>query len=447
MADQSYIGIQYYTDNRKAFFLSPIISDLVNSGRAKGLDVSRYDWENQPGGVLDYEAIKAAGIVFIVIKAMDGTAESKGFRENYAAAMAAGLVVLCYQFIYSFLSANTQANAFAALMKQFPPHLPPVVDFERYGESIPDSGQLGGYMTTFEANYGEYPIIYTSPGYWGSYGSTKPFFALSRLWVAHWGAISPSVPAPWTDWFLWQFSATGDPAQYGYDMTVPGAKKAVDENWFNGTEEELRKLAGLDDGVVDPPIGDPMAKIETFQKTFECISPTYLRREASAAGLDTTVIRPLDIGYQIQASGRVSYDNGDQWLCVGEGFVAEKFQNSLRFEEMQGFPVDTAQKWQATALDGFPAFLLVSPERNANIVRELQVGQSVIGYLNSNSAEVNELWLKCDEGWLFIRTPGQQNQVLLEKYIEPTDPPAEPIWPAYYDLTSDQGVTTRYYKQ
>lgn len=257
---QSYFDFNPRQSRFAALFSAPL-RGLLNARCALGLDVSYYDWGSQPGGVLDYKAMKEAGVSFVVLKAMDGNTETKGFRENYAAAMAADLVVLCYQFIYSSLSANTQAQRFAELMKQFPPHLPPVVDFEAYLDSKPDSGQLGGYMTTFNTAYGQYPIIYTSPGYWGSYGSAKPFFAQSWLWAAHWGAISPSVPAPWTDWTFWQFSASGDPSRYGYDMTVPYPKKAVDENWFNGTEQDLRVLAGLENGGDPPPTtGETMWK-------------------------------------------------------------------------------------------------------------------------------------------------------------------------------------------
>ena len=50
--------------------------------------------------------------------------------------------------------------------------------------------------------------------------------------IAHYETRAPLVPKPWTNWDFWQYTEHGK---------VPGiAAGAVDLDYFNGTEAELR---------------------------------------------------------------------------------------------------------------------------------------------------------------------------------------------------------------
>ncbi len=69
------------------------------------------------------------------------------------------------------------------------------------------------------------PILYTYPDFWGSLGPAgkDPAFARYPLWIANYTAPKdwlptgkPIVPAPWTDWTIWQFSADGS------SVRIPG---------------------------------------------------------------------------------------------------------------------------------------------------------------------------------------------------------------------------------
>lgn len=94
-------------------------------------------------------------------------------------------------------------------------------------------------------------MIYTSPGFWNSYGKIKGSnrfdqkWAYFPLWVAHYGCDSPMVPKPWKKWLFWQYSATGDGVKFGAES------KGLDMNWFNGDLTDLFALAGV--GDVEPP--------------------------------------------------------------------------------------------------------------------------------------------------------------------------------------------------
>jgi lysozyme len=74
------------------------------------------------------------------------------------------------------------------------------------------------------------PIIYTSPEFWRDRVGGADF-STQKLWLAHYTAECPRVPAPWKAWTFWQYSKTG---------RVAGIRGAVDLDVFAGTIDELR---------------------------------------------------------------------------------------------------------------------------------------------------------------------------------------------------------------
>ena len=88
-------------------------------------------------------------------------------------------------------------------------------------------------LDALEAISGVRPIIYSADWVWKMVGVAgwEPQY---RLAVASYTA-TPVVPAPWTEWTFWQFSASG---------IVPGINKPVDLNYFNGTMDDLMDLCG-----------------------------------------------------------------------------------------------------------------------------------------------------------------------------------------------------------
>ena len=98
-------------------------------------------------------------------------------------------------------------------------------------------------------------MIYTSPGFWNSYGKNKTTgqfeasWSYYPLWIAHYTTASaPILPEPWKSanvpWLFWQHSNTGDGLKFGAES------KAIDLNWFNGSQAELERLAGIDAPLV-----------------------------------------------------------------------------------------------------------------------------------------------------------------------------------------------------
>ena len=110
---------------------------------------------------------------------------------------------------------------------------------------------------------GKYPMIYTSPGFWGSlWGKANSthaaFFVNCPLWVAHYTlAVKPDIPKPWTDWAIWQYKIENDRAIVeSYGLRYWEAK-AIDMNRFNGDLMDLHAFAGT--GEVEPTPQPPSA--------------------------------------------------------------------------------------------------------------------------------------------------------------------------------------------
>lgn len=197
--------------------------------RVRGIDVSR--WQ----GTIDWNAVAGDDVGFAFIKATEGgDFTDPRFAMNWAAARQAGVLRGAYHFYRPQTSATKQAEHFIRTVALAPGDLPPVLDVEVTDGASPDSIARGvrTWLETVERATGRRPIIYTRASFWTpSVGA-----ALSEypLWVAHYGAASPNLPAGWQRWTFWQFTDEG---------TVGGIAGPVDLDWFNGTRDQLRSFA------------------------------------------------------------------------------------------------------------------------------------------------------------------------------------------------------------
>ncbi len=61
---------------------------------------------------------------------------------------------------------------------------------------------------------------------------------------------------PWASWTFWQWTDKGDGLAFGMES------KGLDMNWFNGTEQELRKWAGVEPGPPpEPSLEEKVARL------------------------------------------------------------------------------------------------------------------------------------------------------------------------------------------
>lgn len=180
-------------------------------GPAWGIDISSAQ------GNVDFAAAAKDGASFAITKATEGTSYHNPYfgRAQIKAIGKAGMVPGVYDFIRPSSSSSGKAEAafFTAAVgnagygKGF---LPPVADIET--TELGDSGTchyLGEWVHVVKRNLGVKPIIYTYGSFPSSYMAGCSWLPHYKLWIAAPGTSSPTAPAPWHDWAIWQYSWTG----------------------------------------------------------------------------------------------------------------------------------------------------------------------------------------------------------------------------------------------
>jgi lysozyme len=223
--------------------------------RAQGIDVSHWN------GKMDFAKAKAAGISFVYIKANQLSADAS-FATYWAGAKMAGLLRGAYHFLDWTTSEMDQARLFVNLLKSDPGELPPVCDFESpYNVPVKSiaTTKLHNFLDYVEKNTGKVPMIYVSYYYMIEHTDCNASFLHYPVWLAWYSpenVIKP--PPPWMKWTFWQYTSSGIGSTYGSDSD------AMDLNWYNGTEDELRTWAGVSTTVpVTVPVVIPSNTYET----------------------------------------------------------------------------------------------------------------------------------------------------------------------------------------
>lgn len=202
-----------------------------SSSWARGVDVSSHQ------GTIDWNRVRTSGLSFAIVRVSDGTQHPDSqFQRNWAGAKSAGLVRGVYQYFRPTQNAEAQADLLVNAVGTLDPgDLPPVLDLETLdgASSSAVSAAVTKWINRVKARTGLTAMIYVSPGFWNGM-TNRPPVAGVPLWVAHWGASSPQVPAAWSGWAFWQ---TSDHA------TVQGIATKVDEDYFHGTPADLRAFA------------------------------------------------------------------------------------------------------------------------------------------------------------------------------------------------------------
>jgi GH25 family lysozyme M1 (1,4-beta-N-acetylmuramidase)/LysM repeat protein len=238
--------------------------------RVPGIDVSYWD------AGIDWPKVRATGQRFVFVKATEGiTYKDSTFKFNWSGAKTAGLLRGAYHFFRCNVDAKKQADYFIEYVKSFKDdaELPHVLDLETNDgvnkEKIVPAAKV--WLDRVEAAFGKKPIIYSGQYFLQDYfvvaGGGPPAWAKDYpLWLAqypnqYFEESKPFLPRGWFNWAFWQYSDKG---------VVNGINAAVDMNVFNGTLEELYKLAGA-------KLPDQTPKVHTIKKSdsFESIANDY----------------------------------------------------------------------------------------------------------------------------------------------------------------------------
>lgn len=215
----------------------------------RGIDVSR--WQ----GVIDWQAVKNAGIAFAGIRCTIGDYFTDDrFAENWRGVEQAEIFRSAYHVLRPDIGAVSQIAHFESVVGGVG-DLPHVLDVELTGNQsdrvIQD--RTDECLQEMERRFGRKPIVYTADWFWTPHIGDQPWVEEHDLWVAHyyWPQVeTPKIPAGWMIWKIWQHSNKGK---------VPGIPASVDLNWFGGSMEDLIAYAG-DTTPPEPPVPPSLEK-------------------------------------------------------------------------------------------------------------------------------------------------------------------------------------------
>jgi GH25 family lysozyme M1 (1,4-beta-N-acetylmuramidase) len=231
-----------------------------------GLDI--YFGDDAPGTPrpIDFVKMKAAGALYVIIKAGQNMWEDPLYREHVARAKDAGLITGAYYFLDRRTPLPNQAAHFVDLCKAAPTNLPPWLDFEitiTAAEAGTFRLALKSAALVVKDGIGRCGL-YTSRSKWAQLQTTDLMWVtlMPYLWLARYplkpdgtkyktlaeiaNRATPTM-APWVKTDIWQFTDKADGLLYGIESL------GADGNRFDGTLDDLRRLCvGLD--VPQPPL-------------------------------------------------------------------------------------------------------------------------------------------------------------------------------------------------
>jgi GH25 family lysozyme M1 (1,4-beta-N-acetylmuramidase) len=234
-------------------------------GALPGIDVSNHQ------GTIDWSLVAAFGTRFAFAKATEGrTFADAMYATNRAGAALSGVEFGAYHFARPDGTANDaviEADHFVDVAQPQPGDLIPVLDIESTGglTQAQVTEWILAWLGRVTERLGVRPMVYTSPNGWENRtGDTTAVVdaGYTMLWVAHWGVISPTVPAGnWggNGWTFWQYGNCG---------AIPGIDGCVDVDWYE-TGSFVPVTIPVPD-VVPPSatIGLPAAPGEPISITF-----------------------------------------------------------------------------------------------------------------------------------------------------------------------------------
>ena len=209
-----------------------------NPNDIRGIDVSHFQ------GTINWQKVAASNVAFAYTKATDSVGfKDTHFTANYDGMKSNGILRGAYHFFRPKADAKAQADSFLHVVKELKPgDMPPTLDVEKDDGKSPAVIIKGVqvWLDEVEKALGRTPIIYTFGNFWNTKLAGTSEFSEHPLWIAHYTSKpKPIMAKGFSKFTIWQFTSEGGGAVGG----ISG--KGLDLDRFNGTLEELRKLAGL----------------------------------------------------------------------------------------------------------------------------------------------------------------------------------------------------------
>lgn len=199
-----------------------------HKGKSIGLDVSEYQGKISWSYVDTLE--QKYPIDFVFIRATVGRDRKDfQFKRNWIGAKENKMIRGAYHYYRPNENSIEQADLFIKTVTLQKGDLPPVLDIEKLpkNQSL-DSLKKGlkRWLLRVENHYKVRPIIYTGERYYSDF--LKEEFDEYLFWIANYNFYREKIE---DDWLFWQFTEKA---------TVPGIRKTVDVNIYNGDLQQLQ---------------------------------------------------------------------------------------------------------------------------------------------------------------------------------------------------------------
>lgn len=218
------------------------LNSLLSASIVGGIDISHnndtIDWNNL-----------SAQLSFVYCKASQGATFKDPMFQNYMSNLKkAGIIFGAYHFLTFESSAQVQVNNFMNCGIDFsaPGTLPPVLDVEWQVPATLNPYILANqaaciqlisdWLQAVATQTGRTPMIYTATSFWHDYLGNPAGFENYPLWISAYQSAKPPLPPGWNNYAFWQYSGNG---------TIAGGSGDVDMDRFNGTIDDLKKLAQM----------------------------------------------------------------------------------------------------------------------------------------------------------------------------------------------------------
>ena len=310
-----YLGLQAYrtkkyTTTRLRKLVQRVLSLFVGQVEVDGLggDISVYQPEAQ------WETVKAK-LEFLFIRALYGLSIDSKFASHWKNSKAVGVKRGAYLYYKDALNPVFQAQKLydTCLAAGDLGELPPVIDIEGYGNLTLTASRIKTCCEKIEQLFGVKPIVYTGFYVWrDEVVGDKTWASAYKLWIASYPFVgwkpeylelaknySPSIPAPFSQFFCWQFTAYAPALEFG-----------VESNYLDldyASPEFAAQYLG--DSTPDP---DPDPQPEEPPMRFSNPSPINIR--STPATTSTNKVGSLPLDSKITALEIRATDSNSVWV-------------------------------------------------------------------------------------------------------------------------------------
>ena len=232
---------------------------LTTPSMIRGVDLSH--WNEGELEEVDFFALKASGIEFVILKATEGISwVDNKFEKFFKKAHEAGLLIMTYHFFRSQYGGAAQAKhhrdtlsnlGFFDLVQYKSPVMWADVETADGASVSQRQNRLLAFHQTV-TGMGYQSGHYSSPYLWNQLIGNVSWASDYTGWGAHWTSASvPTLPAGWTraSMRMWQ---NGIYPTHSWVEPVNGTPGAVDHNYFYGTLQDMKDWLGAE--VVPPPV-------------------------------------------------------------------------------------------------------------------------------------------------------------------------------------------------